>query len=162
MSRKPTKKKSIFFAGIFLFCLFLFLPQKAFALDQELLFSMVNSKRAEVGLASFEKHPEVCSVAQSRGPQLLPELQGGYLHAGFWNRNLPYWATENMIWFDSETSAVNWWLNSYVHRSAIYGSYKYSCLVCSGNACVQIFTNLTPKYTYQATPVGTTSSPVSF
>lgn len=115
-------------------------------LNADILFSIVNQKRVNAGLAPFEKHPDVCSVAQSRGPELDNEIYGSsYMHAGFQAKQLPYYATENMISQQTEELALNWWLNSPVHRSAIMGDYTYACTVCQGRSCAMIFSNLTPK-----------------
>lgn len=115
-------------------------------LNADLLFSMVNAKRTEAGLQPFEKEPRVCEVVNSRAPELYNEIFVTHtMHQGFYARNLPYWATENMIHMNTEQQALSWWLNSSVHRSAIYGNYKYSCTACSGNSCAQIFTNFDAK-----------------
>lgn len=115
-------------------------------LDAEILFSMVNQVRTESGFPAFEKHPDVCSVAASRGPELDNEIYGtSSMHAGFRAKQLPYWATENMISQQTESAALQWWLNSPVHRSAIMGDYRYACTVCQGRSCAMIFSNLSPK-----------------
>ncbi len=115
-------------------------------LNAETLFQMVNSYRSSVGLAAFEKDPRICEVATSRGPELDNEVYGSsYMHAGFKARNLPYWATENMISMRTEAEALQWWLNSPIHRSAILGNYKYACVSCAGKSCAMIFTNFDPK-----------------
>ena len=115
-------------------------------LNADLLFSMVNTKRTEAGLPAFEKEPRVCEVVNSRAPELYNEIFVTYtMHQGFYARNLPYWATENMIHMNTEQQALSWWLSSPVHRGAIYGNYKYSCTACSGNSCAQVFTNFEAK-----------------
>lgn len=120
--------------------------QSGTVLNAETLFSMVNSYRASIGLSPFEKDPRVCEIVASRAPELDNEVWGNsYMHAGFKARNLPYWATENMISMRTEQEALTWWLNSPVHRSAIQGNYKYACLACAGKSCAMIFTNFDPK-----------------
>lgn len=115
-------------------------------LNADVLFSMVNDVRVQNGLAPFEKDQTICDIVASRAPELYNEIFVNYnMHAGFYNRNLPYWATENMIYQNTEQQALNWWLNSSVHRSAIFGDYKFSCCACQGKACAQIFTNYLPK-----------------
>lgn len=120
-------------------------------LNSETLFSMVNTKRAEAGLAPFQKHSSVCDVAAARAPELQGEVATGALHAGFWARKPAYQATENMIYMQNEEQALNWWLNSPIHRSAIYGNYQYSCVICTGNTCAQIFANI-PENTPTVSP----------
>ncbi len=127
-------------------------PQVNFAteptgtLSAEVLFSMVNTYRTSIALPAFEKEAQICSVAESRREGIAQEIyQGLPLHSGFWSMNLPYFATENMIYQNTEAEALNWWLNSPVHRSAIEGNYKYACGVCNGEVCNLVFTNYDPK-----------------
>ena len=115
-------------------------------LNAEVLFAMVNQTRASAGLPAFQKHPDVCSIAYSRAPEIENEIYGNsYIHAGFRTKNIPFWASENMISQQTEQEALNWWLNSPVHRSAILGSDTYACTVCSGKTCAMIFSSLEPK-----------------
>lgn len=118
------------------------------SLNAEVLFNLVNSYRVQVGLEPFSKDTTICEIANSRAPELYNEIFGtSYMHAGFRERanSLNYWATENMIYQNTEQQALNWWLNSPIHRSAILGDYKYSCTACSGKSCCQIFTSFAPK-----------------
>lgn len=117
------------------------------SLSADTYFNMINNHRATKGLPAFEKHPELCGVAASRGPELEGEIFGNsYIHAGFRKRNLPYWATENMIGYPAEEIGFSWWMSSPVHRQAIESTdYKYACGVCSGKACAMLFTSFTPK-----------------
>ncbi len=116
----------------------------AHQLDAEKLFSLVNQKRTEAGLAPLQKNGAVCEVAQARAPEMQSNVMSGNMHAGFYARKPDYQSTENIIYMQTEEQALNWWLNSPVHRSAIYGSYADSCLVCEGNTCAQIFANVSP------------------
>jgi uncharacterized protein YkwD len=116
------------------------------SLNADVLFSMANQKRAEAGLPAFEKHPEVCSVAESRKPEIENEVYGSSLiHAGFRTRSLPWRATENMISQNTEEQAMNWWMNSSIHRAAILGTAKYACVACQNKTCAMIFSSLDPK-----------------
>ncbi len=120
-------------------------PQTS-SLNAEILFSLVNQHRTSIGLPNFEKDERICQVAASRAPELYNEIWVTHtMHAGFYARNLPYWATENIISMTTEQSALNWWLNSPIHRQAIEGNYKYSCVACYSNNCSEIFTNFEPK-----------------
>lgn len=123
------------------------------SLSAEKLFALVNAHRASIGLSPFEQDGRVCEVVSSRAPEIENEIYGtSYMHAGFQSRNLPYWATENIISINTEEEALNWWLNSPVHRSAIQGAYKYACLACSGKSCAMVFTNFDPKSAPTTTP----------
>lgn len=114
-------------------------------LNADLLFDMVNQHRTQKGLPTFTKSPDLCSVAQSRAPELNHEINGGGgMHAGMRKRqaSLSYRVNENIISNRNESSALKWWLNSSVHRKAIEGNYTHSCTACSGNQCTQLFANL--------------------
>jgi len=126
-------------------------------LSADLLFQLTNNHRAEIGLTAFEHEAQVCAVADSRKYEMVDEIFNTHnLHAGFYAKNLPYWATENLIWQHTEAEALNWWLHSPVHKSAIEGNYKYACGVCNGEVCNMVFTNYDPKVV--ETPVATDSS----
>ena len=118
------------------------------SLNAEVLFNLVNNYRLQLGLVPFTKDASICEIANSRAPELYNEIFGNsYMHAGFRERakSLNYWATENIIYQNTENGALNWWLNSPIHKSAIVGDYKYSCTACSGKSCCQIFTSFVPK-----------------
>lgn len=115
-------------------------------LSADVLFALVNQTRTQAGLPPFQKQPDVCAIAESRKPEIENEIYGtSYIHAGFRAKQLPFWANENMISQQTEQEALNWWLNSPVHRSAILGNDTYACTVCSGKTCAMIFSNLEPK-----------------
>lgn len=115
-------------------------------LNAATIFAMVNAHRAQRGLPPFQQSDNLSQVAVSRTPELQGEMYGGGgMHAGFYNRQLPYWATENMISQNTETEAVNWWLNSSVHRAAIEGNYTHASVACEGKNCAMIFSSFAPK-----------------
>jgi uncharacterized protein YkwD len=114
-------------------------------LSGDKLFSMSNAYRQSKGLAPFEKDERACTLAASRAPEINGEIAAGTMHSGLRARALPYWNTENIISMNSEDAAFNWWVNDPIHHDAIVGSYKYSCVACSGNACAQEFTNFQAK-----------------
>jgi uncharacterized protein YkwD len=111
-------------------------------LDPEVIFNLINEKRVQAGLLPLEKDSKVCELASSRTPELEAEFTSGSLHRGFYARQMPYRAAENVIYMRSEQAAVNWWMNSGVHRSQLLGNYKYSCVACQGQSCTQIFANI--------------------
>lgn len=126
-------------------------PVHTATLSADMLFGMVNAHRASLALPAFEKEAQVCSVAEARKQGIADEIYNGLpMHSGFYNMNLPYWATENMIYQHTEQEALTWWLNSPVHRSAIEGNYKYACGVCNGEVCNMVFTSYDPKVFAQA------------
>jgi len=120
--------------------------QNSASLSPEVIFDLVNQYRSKLQIALFEKDQGLCSLAVERSKELYNEIfVTGAMHSGLYNRNLPYWITENMIHLNTEQGALNWWLNSTVHRNSIQGNYKYSCVACEGKSCAQLFTNYTPK-----------------
>ncbi len=117
-------------------------------LNPEVIFSMVNQIRTQNGLAPFAKDDRVCAIADARAPELYNEIYvNGNMHAGIARRQseIPYWITENMISQNTEQQAVNWWMNSPIHRSAILGNHTHSCVSCSGNNCAMLFTSFIAK-----------------
>lgn len=123
-------------------------PQSSRPLNPEVLFGLINDYRTKNGLLPFRKEDKVCEVTRERVNEINNEIfVTGRLHAGFYAKNLPYFATENLIYAQTEEKALNWWLNSSIHRAAILGSSKYSCLECSGNSCSEVFTSFDPKKT---------------
>ncbi|MBP7967010.1 hypothetical protein KAZ66_01940 [Candidatus Woesebacteria bacterium] len=115
------------------------------SLNAELLFQLINDYRIQLGLSVFQKDSTICDIAKQRGPELDREVEMGTIHAGFYARNLPYWATENMKYGGNEQEMLNWWLNSPIHRHAIEGDFKFACGECYGKSCNQIFTSYIGK-----------------
>lgn len=115
-------------------------------LNADLILELINAHRAKIGKVPFQKEASLCSLAQTRSTELHDELfvKGG-LHSGLYNRNLPYWVTENAKYGSNEAGTVQWWLNSQVHRRAIEGDSIYSCGACQDTQCSQLFTSFTPK-----------------
>ena len=110
-------------------------------LNADLLFDMSNNFRKERGLAPFVKDDRACALAVSRAPEIGAEISGGHMHSGLRARNLPYWNSENIISMRTEKAAFDWWVNDKIHHDQIVGDYKYSCVACHGNSCVQEFSN---------------------
>lgn len=119
-------------------------PEKS--LSANLIFDLINQHRTTIGKPAFSKDPQICSIAQARGPELYDEIFVTHtMHAGFYKLNLPYRATENLAHYKSEEIIVNWWLNSPIHRKAIESDHTHSCGACYGNSCSQIFTSFVAK-----------------
>lgn len=115
--------------------------------NTDVILQTINAVRAQFGKAAFEKNADLCVVAASRVAEIPNEVANGRFHSGLYAKNLPYWITENMKYGSDEAGTVNWWMNSSIHRAAVLGNAKYSCGVCVGNACIQLFTNFEPKRT---------------
>lgn len=115
-------------------------------LDSDAIFHLINSYRLKAGLPTFVKDQRLCELAESRRGELPGEIFGGKgIHSGLKSRKLPYWVTENMKWGSSESEVVSWWLHSPIHRRAIYSDHPYSCGVCEGHICIQLFTSFQKK-----------------
>lgn len=120
-------------------------PQGTQGTDSDVLFQMANDHRTKMGLTALEKDERVCKITRARAPQINAELSSGTLHKGFYGLNLPYWASENIAAYSTIEQDFNFWLSDYIHKKAIEGDYKYSCVSCSGASCSQVFTNFSPK-----------------
>ncbi len=120
-----------------------------FALNPDVLFDRVNNHRVSIGLAPVQRDERLMIIARERAPELFDEIFVTWnMHAGFNARhaNLPYWATENMIYYNNEEGAMNWWLNSPVHRGTIEnGTYTHAGIACEGKACAMIYSAFVPK-----------------
>jgi uncharacterized protein YkwD len=129
-------------------------PAEGPNLNSDMIFDMINQHRASIGKPPFQKDEALCSLAQTRATELHGELfEGkGALHSGLYNRNLPYWITEDAKWGSNEAGTVDWWLHSPIHRAAIEGDYTYSCGACQGSQCSQLFTSYTPKASVNLSP----------
>lgn len=122
------------------------IPADSSSLNSDIIFDMINAHRAQIGKSPFQKDAALCTLAQTRSFELHDELFVNHnLHSGLYNRNLPYWITEDAKWGSNEAGTVKWWLNSPIHRHAIEGDYTYSCGACNGTQCSQLFTSYTPK-----------------
>ncbi len=129
-------------------------PAEGTSLDSNLIFDLINQHRAGIGKPAFLKDDALCSLAVTRSLELHDELfVNGNLHSGLYNRNLPYWITEDAKWGSNEAGTVRWWLNSPIHRRAIEGDYIYSCGACNGSQCSQLFTSYTPKVAVAPTSI---------
>lgn len=116
------------------------------AANAEKLFEMANEYRKNLNLAPFEKEERVCKIAEARATQVNDEVfNEGPLHKGFKALNLPYWATENIAAYSSIEQNFKFWTTHSIHKQAIEGQAKYSCIACAGTACSQIFTSFLPK-----------------
>ncbi len=112
------------------------------SLNADTILELINAHRKQLSYTAFEKDEILCELAKYRGPQLAEEIfVTGAIHKGLYDLNLPFIIIENMASYSSEQQVFNWWMNSKLHRSAIEGNYKYSCGVCNGNSCAQLFTN---------------------
>lgn len=120
--------------------------EKPSSLSSDILLNKINAHREAIGLPAFQKDDKLCALAKERGPELYDEIfVNGNIHSGLYNRNLPYWITENMKYGPDEDDVFNWWMNSPIHRKAIEGNFTFSCGECYGHSCAQLFTSYVAK-----------------
>lgn len=119
----------------------------AHPLNKDLLFDLVNAHRTSLELPIFEKDDDLCQIAESRLPELHDEIFGETpMHEGMRTRTFDYWVTENLIHVATEERALDWWLNSPIHRKALESpNHTHSCIACTGNSCTMLFTSFIPK-----------------
>lgn len=135
-------------------------PADGPSLDSNLIFTLINQHREAMGKPDFIKDDALCTLATTRSTELYNELFINHnLHSGLYNRNLPYWITEDAKWGSNEAGTIDWWLHSPIHRKAIEGDYIYSCGACNGSMCSQLFTSFTPKQAIVPTNVQPTTTP---
>ncbi len=120
-------------------------PQTGVTVDANIIFDLMNAHRVSIGKPAFIRDDALCSLAQTRSMELSEEFANGTLHSGLYNRQLPYWITEDAKWGSNEAGTLRWWINSPIHRAAIEGNHTYSCGACNGSQCSQLFTSYTPK-----------------
>lgn len=121
-------------------------PASGSRLNSQVLFQLVNDHRQAQNLPPFQESPELCQIAHNRAPELDNEIFGdSYIHAGFDALNLDFRVTENMISQETEAAALNWWLNSSIHRKAILSGASHACVSCGGRSCAMLFSSFEPK-----------------
>lgn len=114
-----------------------FVTQKV-ELDSEKLWLLVQTWRIDNDLKPYEKDQRLCDISNDRVKDGLDYHKG--LHEKY--ANLPYYISENSgIDYNSEKDLLTGWLYSVPHADALKHSYKYSCISCSNDFCVQIFSN---------------------
>lgn len=120
--------------------------KKPVGLNPGKLFLLVNDYRRKLRLPELVESKELCAIAKDRLSQLYEEIWGNKLmHSGFYNRNLSYYAVENLVANNTEEEAFWWWVNSPIHHMSMVADYKYSCTACIDGNCTQIFSNFEPK-----------------
>lgn len=114
-------------------------PRELYA---EKLWEIVNDYRLSKNLQSFEKNSELCDIADLRSKEAVFDKSD---HEGFIRKykNYPHKISENLILYPtSEEEVFLSWISSPAHKTAIEGSWKYSCISCDGSsACSQIFSS---------------------
>lgn len=119
-----------------------FKPAKAVqisdALSAEKLTALVNKWRVESGFQMYEKNEALCKISDNR------VNDGIDYHKGLYDKysKYPSYIAENSTEvYETNESALNEWLNSPSHKSALEKPYRYSCISTKNNFAVQIFSN---------------------
>lgn len=109
--------------------------------SEEKLWSLVNEWKINQGSNPYIKDQRLCNLANVR----LEEIRLKNNHDGFWNHtnDFPHKELAENLSSDYifEDKALIGWLNSPPHRKTLEHDYKYSCLKCLGDRCVQLFAN---------------------
>jgi uncharacterized protein YkwD len=117
-----------------------------YSLNADVLFDLVNQHRSSIGKPPVQRDDRLMQVAQSRAPEIFDEIfVNRNMHAGFYARNLPYWASEIIIYYHNEEGALNWWLHSPIHRPILEGDWTSAGIGCEGKACAMIYSNFVAK-----------------
>ena len=112
-------------------------------ISAEKLMSVVNDWRYTQGFQPYTKSELLCSFASKR----LPEIEDNFSHDEYFQHvytDLPpkTYSAENLArGYSDEQEALNAWVNSPEHRKNLDANYRYSCIKCANNYCVQIFAN---------------------
>lgn len=107
--------------------------------SQSKLWDLINEFQINHSDRSYIQTPKVCAFAEKR----IVETRTEWSHAGFYNHLQEFTYTklgENIIkGYASEKATLQAWLASPSHRKNLTDAYRFSCLRCEGNRCVQIF-----------------------
>lgn len=115
--------------------------QKQTSVDEEILFNLVNEWRVNNNLKPLLVSEPLCDFASIR----VEEIKKDFSHdkAFVHRKNTGINVGENLsapFTNPNEQKLLNAWLNSPTHKDNIADDhYIYSCLKCSENYCVQIF-----------------------
>lgn len=112
-----------------------------FIFSEKKLWSLVNEWRISQNLSSYTEDQRLCNLTEIR----LKETSSDNSHNGFWKHinDFPHNGLAENLTSDYifEESSLGGWLNSPPHRKTLEDNYKYSCLKCLGDRCVQLFAN---------------------
>lgn len=111
-------------------------------IDSDKLLSLINSWRKSQGFAEYIKDNRLCEIAKDRADDTVCR-RAECVHDGFVQKysNYSFVIAENITGAYSEQDALDRWLSSKPHRNTLEKSYKYSCVACKGQLCVQIFSS---------------------
>lgn len=107
-------------------------------LSSDKLFQLVNEWRVQNGYQVYLTDQRLCNIAHDRSNDL------DYNHTGFRKKysDYPYVLSENIVYnYPDEQSSLNGWLGSQDHLTTLEKPYKYSCISCVKQYCVQIFSS---------------------
>lgn len=117
----------------------IFLNYSSRTFKQSRLWQLINEYRIKANMPSFTESSNVCLMAVKR----LSETKSDWSHNGFFSHVKDFPNTkigENLIkGYASEDRTLQGWLNSPLHKKNLTDNYKYSCLRCESDRCVQVF-----------------------
>lgn len=110
-------------------------------INQKELWEIIQRYRMDIGKPVFIEDPRLCALADERVQEIKIEFKHRLTESKY---NTEYSKSEILLgceFYCNSFIALDTWLNSPPHKSAIDGDWKYSCLRCSSGYCVQIFSS---------------------
>lgn len=109
------------------------------SIDANQTWELIQSWRTQNNLKPFEKNDKLCKVAETVA--YYGNEDKSSLNDKFWD--YPYKIGQNASYdSDSPQQILEDWTHSDENKNILSQDWKYSCLVCHNNDCVQIYSNL--------------------
>lgn len=103
------------------------------------LTALVNKWRESQGMKPYIENEDLCRIAADRSDDPLDAEHSGFVAK---YSSYPSALQENSFENSSEDAGLNAWLNSPPHLATLEKAYKYSCLACYKDVCIQVFSSL--------------------
>ncbi len=108
-------------------------------INSDSTWNLVQNWRKENNLKEFEKSDRLCVIAKDLANDT--NIKKISFRDKYWN--YPYKIGQVSIYnADSASDVLEEWINTKDNLEILKKDWKYSCLVCEGNNCAQIFSNL--------------------
>lgn len=107
------------------------------------VWNVVNNWRTSSGRLTYTESQILCDIADNRVKQVQDVFNHKQFLEDLKKSNYPYIVSENLSeGYRTPEDTLSAWLNSPPHRWALEQNYKFSCVRCENDYCVQIFSNL--------------------
>lgn len=119
-----------------------YIPPAPVELDDRYVWNDVQNWREREELPRYIEHQGLCKLAEKRVEQIKKEFKHiTFSDADFRLAGVNGIISENIISRGSEYVVLQGWLESPSHAAALRRKdFTHSCLRCSGEMCVQLFT----------------------